>query len=149
MQLMMQAGSEMSSISGRVARDRLKQVAYPDRMPIGSGNSQYSRWYRFYRSGSSAPNDCATNFMLTGDISNFTAHFDSWLENSENIVSYTIAGSSRITVSNDVLASPDITYTVAAVSPSSLETVKIVVTSDLGRVLTRTVNFVISDPVVA
>ena len=149
MQLMMQAGSEMSSISGRVARDRLKQVAYPNRMPIGSGNSQYSRWYRFYRSSSSAPNDCATNYMLTGDISNFTAHFDSWLENSENVVSYTIAGSSKITVSNDVLASPDVTYTVEAVSPSSLETVTIVVTSDLGRVHTRVVNFVISDPVVS
>jgi hypothetical protein len=149
MQLMMQAGSEMSSISGRVARDRLKQVAYPDRMPVGSGNSQYSRWYRFYRSGSSAPNDCATNYMLTGDISNFTAHFDSWLENSENVVSYTIAGSSKITVSNDALVSPDITYTVEAVSPSSLETVTIVVTSDLGRVHTRIVNFVINNPVVA
>lgn len=145
-QLMMQAGSEMSAISGRVARDRLKQVSYPDRMPVGSGNSWCSRWYRFYRQGVSAPNDCSTNYMLTGDISNFTESFSSWLVDGESILSYVISSTSKITLSADSISGDDIIYTIEAVAPSQLETVQIVVTSDAGRVITRVVNFVVSNP---
>lgn len=148
-QLMSMAVGSLSSISGRVARDRLNQVNYPDRMPIGSGNTLYNRWYRFYRSPINPPNTCDTNTINVGDINNYTEHYDSWLEDNEAILSYTIEWSSKITVTSDAQVGNDIDYVVRGDNASNWETVTIQVTSDLGRILTRVINFVVVEQITA
>lgn len=119
-------------------------VQYPNRQPVGSGNDlRRNRFRRFYRSASAAPNDCAvTTRMFVGDIDNFTEHFDAWLDQGETLASYTITTPhpSNLFISGDVLATPDVNYTVEAKAAGTYP-VTIVATSSNGRVETRVVYF--------
>lgn len=141
-----QASGSISAISGRVARDRMKQVPYPSRMPVGSGNWRYSRWYRFYHRGAVAPNDAATVYMITGDITDISESFESWLADGEALSSFATTVSSRLTLNSSAINGDSIDLNVTANSASELETITIVVTSDAGRIITRVINFNITDP---
>lgn len=143
--LVAEAQGTFSRLSASTARP--SQIDYPHRQPIGSGNSnRYNRWQRFYRKIESAPNECATNLMIKGDIDDFTEHYDSWLLATETVSSYTIASdnTTNLVVSGDSLTSPDISYRVQAVD-SGAYVVTIVATSSLGRVLSRKINFLVSE----
>lgn len=124
-----------------------RQTQYPSRQPVGSGNDlRYYRYQKFYRPQSEAPLTCETNKMFIGDIDIFVEHFDAYLSDGETIDSYTIESDSGLTLSADSLTTPDITYTVEAVGNNegignSLLEIKIVATTNLGRVTTRIINF--------
>lgn len=145
--LTMMADSGLSTMSGVSAKNLARQVVYPDRQPRGSGNTlRTNRWARWYRDVVQAPSTCATIRMIIGDIDNFVEHFDSYLKDGEAVASYTIEGTNGLDVTADSLTSPDISYTVEALgaensTTNSLQQVKIVATTDAGRVETRLIDF--------
>lgn len=141
------AQSGFSFLSGATAP--IRQVSYPARHPIGSGNARFRRTRRFYAAPVEAPLSAETIKMTIGDINIFTEHFDEYLRDSETIASYTLTADDGLTVTNDSLTTPDITYTVEAVgvsdsSENGLQTITIVATTSAGRVETREINFELS-----
>jgi len=122
-----------------------QQTQYPNRQAIGSGNSlKWGRYRKFYSPVSEAPNECDTNRMVVGNIDDFVEHFDSWLIDSEEVASYTIAADTGLTIVSSSLSTPDVSYRINAVgtaSQSAYLQVKIVATSDSGRITTRLINF--------
>ena len=123
------------------------------RMPVGSGNERFGwRWNRFYKPVNTAPVSCATNKMVVGNIRDFVEHFDSFLIDSEVLSSYTIEANTGLTYSLDAISTSgtDIEYRIEAVgsdtnNPNGLYQVKIVATTDNGRVETRLVNFELTE----
>lgn len=144
--LIKNASAQLSFLYAATANPR--ETQYPNRQAIGAGNSlRYHRYRRFYTPTEEAPNVCATNRMIVGDIDNFIEHFDSYLTiDGETISDYTIEADTGLTVVSDSLTSPDIDYQIQAVgndgiSSDSLLQVKIVATTSEGRVTTRVINF--------
>lgn len=147
-------GKEPTMLLGKAARGayatllqataETDQIPYPNRQPVGSGNTlRRNRFRRYYRPLQQAPNDCQlTNDMHKGDIDIFVEHFDAWLGTGETVASYTIETETptNLTISADSLTSPDVTYTVEANSGGTY-TVIIVATSSFGRITTRVIFF--------
>jgi len=86
--------------------------------------------------------------MYIDDVEDFVEHYDAWLNDGEVISSYTIEADTGLTVSGDTISDSetDIEYTVTATgiddsTDSPLLRIKIVVTSDASRILTRIINF--------
>lgn len=131
--------SHMASVS---AAQRMRQVQYPQRQPIGSGNLRWARWARFYRSSGNEPLNSANASMFIGDITNFTEHFDAYLQDGEDIASYSIVADSGLIISNDSNTFTDVAYTVQAGNPSGSDStnvlqITIIMTTTNGRVETR------------
>lgn len=149
--LIQRQGGAYSFLSGATAM--APRIQPSGRMPVGSGNERLSwRWNRFYKPVNTAPVSCATNQMVVGDIRDFVEHFDSFLINSEIVSSYTIEANTGLTYSLDAISTDgtDIDYRVEAVgsetnNPTGLYQVKIVATTDNGRVETRLVNFELTE----
>ena len=124
-----------------------RETQYPSRQAIGAGNSlRYHRYRRFYTPTTEAPNVCATNRMVVGDINDFVEHFDSYLIDPEMISSYTIEADTGLTIVSDSNEDPDINYQISAVGNDGISSdaflqVKIIITTDTGRVTTRIINF--------
>ena len=130
--------STLSSLAGVIPTNQ-----YPARQPVGSGNSyKGNRWRRYFTPVVEAPNDCATNQMTIGEVNDFTDSWDEYIDfdSGETIDSYTTVVTPGITMSNDVLSSPDITYRVTAVT-AGVNSIKFTVTTSAGRVDVRYVNF--------
>lgn len=151
-QLLMQRQSgAYSFLSGATAV--APRIQPSGRMPVGSGNERSGwRWNRFYKPVETAPVSCETNKMVIGDIRDFVEHFDSFLIDSEVVSSYTIEANTGLTYSLDAISTDgtDIDYRIEAVgsdtnNPNGLYQVKIVATTDDGRVETRLVNFELTE----
>lgn len=147
--LLSNASAQLSFLHASTATPR--QTQYPRRQSIGSGNSLRAfRFNRFYRKQPEAPNTCSTNRMVVGGIDDFIEHFDSWLIDPEEISSYTIEADTGLTIVSDSNETPDINYRIQAVGNNptksdSLLQVKIVVTSDNGRIEPRLIDFELID----
>jgi len=144
--LMSRRRASFSFISSATAQVRPTQ--YPSRMPRGSGATRYTtRWNRFHRPVEQAPISCKTNKMFIGNVDDFTEHFDSVLSNIEDITNYTIEADTGLTILSNSLSTPGVNYRIQATGlgddsrPSGFLQVKIVATSDTGRVFTRLINF--------
>jgi hypothetical protein len=125
-----------------------RQVPYPSRQPRGSGNRRFNRWRRFYPQDAGLPLDVEdTTSMVIDDVNDFVEHFDAYLREGEIIESYTIEATDGLTIVSDSLSTPDISYRIQADGDStgqdidSTSRVKIVATTDLGRVETRLIYF--------
>ena len=142
--LVIEQKTSFSQLSAQTAK--VRQTQYPSRQPRGS-TSRYNRW-QFYIPVDQAPNECATNTMYLGDIDDFTEHFESYLQLSETIASYTIEAETGLTIVSDSLSSPTISYRISATGDNadSLVKVTIVATTDDSRVTTRIINFTLIDP---
>jgi hypothetical protein len=142
-ELKMMASQSLSNLIGRLAAQRMQQVGYPSRQPIGSGNSyRYSRWARFYRAGGNPPNASTSDSMFFGDVRDYTEHYDSYLNSGEVIASYSIVVDTGLTVETESLTSPDISYRIKGGTSTSNKTnnvyqVTIIATTDAGRVDAR------------
>ncbi len=94
------ARASFSASSAVLARERVRQVAYPSRMPVGSGNRQFGNRFRKFFPSSTPPITSAGNEkMLCGDINDYQSSFASYLMD-ETIDSYVIevgAGLSLVT----------------------------------------------------
>lgn len=143
--LMMQATQSLSGKSGKTAKDRLQQVNYPDRMALGEANTlRYRPYNRFYRELSPPPNECATNFIYIDDINDYTEDYTSFLRDGETVSAYTIEADEGLSIQSDSLSSPVISYRVKGISAQTSgnwQQVKIQITTSLGRVNTRLINF--------
>lgn len=144
-----QAASGLDNISGRVALERLNQVPYPRRMPVGSGNSlRWNRWNRFYRDNSYKPNVSQSETMFVGDINDYVESFDAYLNEAEIISSHSIQVDSGLRVVSDAISSNqrEIDYRLEATSANNefntnVSQVTIIVTTSSGRVETRRIFF--------
>lgn len=126
---------------------KIKPVAYPRRMPIGSGTeNRQDRYRRFMPLAESAPVSPKTNIMYIGDKAPFVEPFLAWLNSGETISSYVLTAESTLVVTNEANNSTNISYTVEAKgnptgTASALSQVKIVATTSEGRVETRIIDF--------
>ena len=143
--LMIQASQSLSTASSVIAADNIRQVSAPNRMPLGSGTSQrYNGWQRFNRNVPIAPDECATHNMIIGDIDDFAEDFTAYLKDGEVIDTYTITADSGLLLISDSSDGTVISYRIEAISNSGSgiwQQVKIVSTTDNGRVTTRRINF--------
>lgn len=139
--LIAQATQSLSSASGVLAANRMREVQYPDRQPRGSGNARRNRWTRFYPSEVRAKNIPSTNYMQLNDVNDFVESFSAYLDSGETISSFTITGSDGVTVQSSANSDPNINYRVKAITDNSWETVTIVITTSSTRIETRIINF--------
>lgn len=117
-------------------------IEYPNRMPIGSGNRHYFFLRdRYYRQTIPAPATCDTKQIYNGMVLDETETWSSELTSTESITSYTIDSDSGLTISNDSLSTPEISYRVTAGEVEGLQRVIFTVNVDSGRVLKRVVNY--------
>jgi len=140
------ANAGMSFLYSNTANPR--QIQYPRRQAVGAGNRLMYGRQKFYDSIPEAPNTCKTNRMYIGDIDDFVEHFESYLNDGEAIASYTIEAETGLTIVSDSDTSPDIDYQIQAdggTSSDGLLRVKIVMTTDAGRVTTRVINFELTE----
>ena len=141
--LMSESTGSLSAMFSSAAK--VEQILPPRRQPVGSGN-RLSRWQRYYSNDEQVSIDTAINTMTTGDVNDFTEHFDSYLNLSEVISSYTISSSTPavVAVSADTNTDEDVTFRATAVSAGTVS-VTIKVTTDLGRIETRNIVFRVAD----
>lgn len=124
-----------------------QQTQYPGRQSIGRGNAaRFGRRRNFYTPVVEAPNTCATNRMVVGNIDNFVEHFDSWLRDGEEVSSFVITANTGLTIVSSSLSDQDVLYQINAAGNSGSKSdaflqVKIVATADSGRITTRLINF--------
>lgn len=138
-----------SSISGISANANMRGVDYPQRMPIGSGNYRYPRWYRFYQPAQLPPADCSTNDIKIGETRSYTQDYCNELLDDETIISYTIEVSQGLSYDNDELDANVINYDITANSQASegqWQIVRFTITTDNARTLIDDVNFNVTQP---
>ena len=147
--LVLEQQKDLSFISANTAT--VQQIPYPNRMARGGGNTlRYNRYQRFYRDQPASPTSCATQTMFITNIDNFVEHFDAYLGASETISSYTIKADNWLVIVSDSLSSPDISYEIRAdgngdnQSNAQLQVI-ITVTTSIGRVETRVINFTLKE----
>ncbi len=146
--LLTKSNAALSFLSSSTALT--KQVQPPRRMPIGSGNRRWYRWHNYMRPASEAPLSCETNNMIIGDIEDLTEDFTSYLIDAEVVSSYVLTADVGLTVVSESLATPIVSYRIQAVGsnnedPATFYQVKIVATTDAGRVTTRIINFSLNE----
>lgn len=87
MNLQAQANQSYSAASSMSAR--VKQTDYPRRQPVGEANTlRLNRWRRYYDIQPDAPNDCDTQIMAKGDITDATVSYADYLEDDDSISNY-------------------------------------------------------------
>ena len=140
------ASSTLSSAASITASEKLREVQYPNRMPLGSGN-QRAGYCRTYRPPDPLPpNECDTKEMDIGEVNDYTADFSAYLL-GEEISSYVITADTGLNIETDSNDDPVISYRIKAVSNTtdgSWQQVKIQITTSTGRVEIRVINFNIS-----
>jgi hypothetical protein len=125
------------------------------RFPRGSGNTRGWSYYAHYnRTVEQAPNEGDTIRLIVGDIDDYTEDFSGYLNVGEDVSSYEISADSGLTISNDSLTSPVVSYRVEAVgtekdqfSTRLYQRVALIVTTSTGRKTTRHINFDVRDDI--
>lgn len=139
-----QASQSMSVASGVCARNRLQQVAYPARQPVGSGNRIYARWQRFYTHlNQPPPNKPSTLFIMQGETNDFEESFAAYLRTDEYIDTFEVTCDTGLTVISSARTDGVITYRLNApieVSTNLWQQVKVKVTTTDGRIDIRILN---------
>jgi hypothetical protein len=145
LELSAMAQSSLASSSSMVAADNIRQVSAPNRSPLGSGTSgRYGNRQRFSSNPMLPPEECATNIITIGGIDDYSEDFTAYLNAGELISSFVITSDNGLTLVSSSNDSPLISYRVEAVSNSTQgrwQQVKIVITTDSGRVTTRLASF--------
>jgi hypothetical protein len=145
--LFAQAQAGLSFLASDTAE--VTPTAYPRRQAIGSGNRRYLQRQRFYQQTVIPPNDAKTIHMYVDDVNDYTEDFSDYLVGAEEVASYTIEADDGLTVSNDSLTNPVVSYRVTATgtetSADNFLRVKIVATTDNSRIITRIINFQLTE----
>ncbi len=138
------ANSSLTTASSFSAAQNARQIAPPDRMPIGSGTDlRYNKYQRFNRATQLPPNKVATNVMTINDIDDFFEDFTSYL-GSETIASFVITVDKGLTLVSSSNNDPRIDYRIQAddnATDGTWQQTRIIITTSSGRVETRKVNF--------
>ena len=150
--LFAQATQSLSMASNVCARNRIQQVSYPSRQPVGSGNRIFARWQRFYADiQTTPPNTPSKLFIMQGETNDFEYSFAAYLRTDELIDSFTVTSDNGLTVVSSSNTGGVIHYRLTA--PIDLDTslwqqVKIRVETTEGRVDIQILNFEIIPNVV-
>lgn len=142
--LMAQAAQSYERASATVARDRIRNVQYPTRMPIGSGNRIWGRWSNFYWGNDLPPNAPGTLFIAQGETNDYSEDFSSYLMSFEVITAFEVTCDVALVVVSSSLSDGVVNYRLRApvdLSAGISQLVKIKITTDLGRVEIRYLNF--------
>lgn len=149
--LFSQASQSLSQASAICAADRLQQVAYPARQPVGSGNRIFARWKRFYaQQPGLPPNKPATLFIMQGETNDFAESFAAYLNTDEFIDAFDVTADTGLIVVSSSGLDGVIYYRLTA--PIELDTqiwqqVKVKITTTSGRVDIRIIDFQVSPAV--
>ena len=147
--LLGQARQAYSSMSGRVARERIDQIEYPRRQPRGSGSTRwFSRWYRFYRVEQPTVNASTTRRIFIGDVEDYAENFESFLRSGETIAAHYVVTDPSLNLLRNRNTDTDVSYRVEALNDGGLrenQQVTIVIDTSTGRRYTRTVLFKLVD----
>lgn len=150
--LFAQASQSLSQASGICARNRIQQVAYPARQPVGSGNRVYARWQRFYANQPGLPpNAPSTMFIMQGETNDFEESFAAYLRTDEFIDSFEVTCDTGLTVISSVFLDGVITYRLNApvdIAADNWQQVKVKVTTTIGRIDIRIINFNVTPNVI-
>lgn len=144
-QLLMQADQSMANASARCAADRIQQVAYPARQPVGSGARVFNRWARFYSGFQRpAPNKPSTLQITQGDINDFEESYEAYLRTGEIVTSFTVVCDPGLVVVSSLFESPVLRYRISAPVTNNIaiwQQVKLKIITDEGREEVRIRNF--------
>lgn len=143
--LFAQASQSLSQASAICAADRIRQVQYPARQPIGSGNRIFARWQRFY-SGFPAlpPNKPSTLFIMQGETNDFEESFAAYLRTDEFIDTFEVTSDTGLVVVSSTLLDGVITYRLSApilLDVGIWQQVKVKIATTEGRVEIRIIDF--------
>ncbi len=141
--LMAQASQSLASSSGISAREILREVQYPRRMPRGSGNNRVNHYRRFQYPNTMPPISCSTNRLTIGEQNDYQESFETYL-GDESIASYVITADSGLMIISDSNATPYINYRVKAQENTGdgvFQQVKITITTSTGRIETSFIDF--------
>lgn len=144
--LVASVSASMGAISGRVAKDKLRKISYPSRMPVGSGNNRFNRWSKFYYSCDLPPVESIQ--MLVGDVNNYIYSFESYLDDSEDIDTFTIEVSPGLTLVSSGVVGDTVNFRIQAVNPL-WNTVKITIVTTSSREQIKVINVEVQKPVEA
>lgn len=139
-----QASQSMSQASAICSRNRLQQVAYPARQPVGNGNRRFARWQRFYNNlNRLPPNKADTMYIMQGETNDFEESFAAYLRTDEYIDTFEVTCDTGLVVISSALLDGVITYRLNApidVSTTVWQQVKIKITTTEGRIEIRVLN---------
>ena len=138
--LVLEATGSLASLYSATAKT--KEVPYPSRQPIGSGNAVQGT--KQYSVSASVPISCEVAKLLVGDVNDYTEHFGSFLQETETetIASYTIESTNPtvIVLSNAANTVSDVMYRGTALAAGA-SVIRIQITTTLGRIKTNSVIF--------
>ena len=139
--LALQSMASSSFLSSATAK--IPSMAPSARAPIGSGNNagMYRFTSNFYGPTTQSPVGCDTFDMIVDDIRDITEHFTDYLNDAEEISSFTLDVDDGITVVSSSNTTTTVTYQVRADGDDGEGTTalraKLVVTTTDGRKTTR------------
>lgn len=137
------ASASLSTAASSTASKSIQEVQYPSRMPLGSGNSRANRHRRYQIPVQLPPNECATHDIQIDEIQDYTEPFITYLS-GETIASYVITAGPGLNIESDSNTDSQVVYRIKALSNMSegvWQQVKITITTDTGRIETRSINF--------
>ena len=149
MDLKKQANQSLSNASARTAK--VNRTNYPDRMPVGSGNTFRlgNKWRRFYREAGNPVISCETKELPLNSIASYVVSWSNFLADGETIASFIIESTSGLTVSEAAIqnSSTEIFYKALGTScGAQTVTISIVTTSSAPENAdTETINFNVID----
>lgn len=127
--------------------EQTNAMPYPSRQPLGSGNKKWrGDYYRRYFPETLQIETCKTKAIYWGDTKDCEESFDAYLNNLETVSQYELTAGNALTVLSESLSSPVVSYRVKAENNNvnnitTNSQVKITVTTSLGRIQTRIINF--------
>jgi hypothetical protein len=139
--LMAQASQSYSAAS--TANATVRETQYPERQPVGSGNTlRLNRWRRFYQKYPLPPINCETQNITQEQIEDYQLNLSDYLDDGEAVSTYTYETSSKISVVSESLSAEIWSYRAeAAEDANRLERIQLKVETDAGREQTFTINF--------
>ncbi len=134
-----QATQSYTALSAIIARERLNQVQYPNRMPRGAGHRVFNRYRRYFPQIAVNQTSANNETIFVGDIDDYVADFTSYLSTAGGtITSYTIKAHDALNIVSDSINADlnAIDYRVEGIRLQVAATVTIAVTTSTGRVQT-------------
>lgn len=143
--LFAQANQSLSQAQAQCSANKIRNVQYPARQPVGSGNRIYARWQRFYSNTPGLPpNKPSTLSIMQGETQDFEESFAAYLRTDEYIQSFDVKSDTGLIVISSAALDGVITYRLNApvdIATGIWQQVKITVTTTEGRVEIRIIDF--------
>lgn len=140
-----QAAQSLSNWASRTAN--VREIAYPTRQPMGSGNNfRYAARRRFYPKDNRPDNSCEVVFIGAGDVSDYSLTLRPYLNEFELVASYEYSTSSGLTILSESLTDDAWGYRVeCSDGATKYQSVKFKFETDAGRKLSVITEFEVTE----